>query len=229
MGTKGRHPMTNSLDLAAQWHFPDTEVSTAALRLLYEVSPQFVANHTVRSYVFGRELAAAKGLRSGTDYDDETVFLSSVLHDLGLTEYGGGDQRFEVDGADAAARFLREHGVAEGKVTTIWQAIAVHTSLGLAHRFGPDHSVTHFGISLDIDGNEKGLLPPGFADRVHEAWPRHNLDYAIADLIAHGIHVNPRKGPPFTFPAHVYHLRGGTQLTFLDVINNSGWGDQPTC
>lgn len=219
--------MTNPLDLAAQWHFPDSDVASAALRLLYDVSPEFIANHTVRCYVFARELAAVKGLRAGTDYNDETVFLSSVLHDLGLTKYGRGEQRFEVDGADAAARFLREHDLAEDQITTVWQAIAVHTSLGLAPRFGSDHAVTHFGISLDIDGSEKGLLPVGFADRVHAAWPRHNLDYAISSLIAQGIAENPRKGPPFTFPAHVYHLNGGPQLTFEDVINNSGWGDQP--
>jgi len=68
------------------------------------VSPPFVANHCVRSYLFGRELATAKGLRRDVEYDDELVFLSCILHD-------NGDQRFEVDGADAAAQFLRTGSV----------------------------------------------------------------------------------------------------------------------
>ena len=57
---------------------------------MFEVSPRFIANHSVRSYLFARELAAADGL---TDYDDELVFLGCLLHDLGVTDYGWGDQR----------------------------------------------------------------------------------------------------------------------------------------
>ncbi|GAA2788024.1 hypothetical protein GCM10010533_27910 [Mycolicibacterium pallens] len=92
----------------AGWNIPDSDICSAALHLVTDVSPAFLTNHCIRSYLFGRELAAADGMRAGTDYDDELVFLSCVLHDLGITAYGGGDQRFEVDGADAAARFLGE-------------------------------------------------------------------------------------------------------------------------
>ena len=122
----------------------------------------FIAHHNVRSYLFARELAAADGLRGDVDYDDELVFLSCILHDLGVTDYGTGSQRFEVDGADAAARFLREHQIPEARISTVWQAIALHTSLGLAHKFGAEHAVTFRGISLDVDGAEKSLLSYGF-------------------------------------------------------------------
>src|SRR3954454_10203066 len=108
-----------------------------------------------------------QGLRSGVDYDDELVFLSCILHDLGVTDYADGDQRFEVDGADGAARFLHAQGISDHRVTTVWQTIALHTSVGLADRFGPEQSVSYFGISLDINGIETGLLSPGFAERVH--------------------------------------------------------------
>jgi hypothetical protein len=82
-------------------------------------------------------------------------------HDLGVTEHANGDQRFEVDGADAAARFLRDRGVQEERVVTVWQAIALHTSVGLAHRFGSVHAVTHLGIGTDIVGTDREMLPPG--------------------------------------------------------------------
>jgi HD superfamily phosphodiesterase len=101
--------------------------------------------------VFARELAAAKELRSDVDFDDELLFLSCILHDLGAIGYGNGDQRFEVDGADAAARFLREYGVAEDRVNTVWQAIALHTTIGIAHRFGPEQAIAQLGISADMN------------------------------------------------------------------------------
>jgi hypothetical protein len=213
---------------SARWGLPDSDICSAAWELVSDVSETFIANHCIRSYLFGRELAAADGMRAGLDYDDELVFLSCILHDLGVTAFGGGDQRFEVDGADAAASFLRDHGIADDSVHTVWQAIALHTSVGLAHRFGPVQSVSHLGIALDINGFDKHRLSPGFAERVHDAWPRHDLGYAIASAIAEDTRANPMKAPPFSFPAHLHQvINGGPSFAFLDLVGNSGWGDRP--
>jgi hypothetical protein len=208
---------------------PDSDIASAAKEFVFEVSPAFVANHSVRSYLFARELAAVKGLRSGVDYDDELVFLSCVLHDLGATDHANGDQRFEVDGADAAARFLRDRGVQEDRVTTVWQAIALHTSVGIAHRFGAVHAITHMGIGTDIVGTDRDMLAPGFADRVHASWPRHDLGYALTEVIARQVEANPAKGHPMTFPGHMHQLMypATPAVTFLDVVGASGWNDQP--
>lgn len=222
------HPLVASAEALTAWNVPDTPICAAAWRLTSSVSAAYLSNHCVRSYLFGRELAAADGLRSGVDYDDETLFLACVLHDLGVTSYGGGEQRFEVDGADAAARFLREQGYPQDRVETVWQAIALHTSLGLAHRFGPIAAVAFSGISMDIDGAGKDRLPAGFLDRITADWPRHDLGYAIADAIARDIRADPRKAPPFSLPAHLHQLlNNAAPLTFIDVVTASGWGDRP--
>lgn len=208
---------------------PDSELATAATDLVNAVSAPFVAHHVIRSYLFARAVASAKGMRPDADYDDELVYLSCVLHDLGVTEYGNGDQRFEVDGADTAAGFLRAHDVAEDRVTTVWQTIALHTSVGLAHRFGPVQAVAQMGISTDIIGVDRELLPTGFADRVHAAWPRHDLGFALGEAIADQIERNPRKGPPLTFPEHLHQMfvASTPTVTWFDVVNASGWNDQP--
>jgi hypothetical protein len=208
---------------------PASDIACAAKQFVFDVSPALVANHSVRSYLFARELAAANGLQRDVDYDDELVFLSCVLHDLGVTEYANGDQRFEVDGADAAARFLRDRGVREDRVITVWQAIALHTSVGLAHRFGSVHAVAHLGIGTDIVGTDKEILPPGFADRVHASWPRHDLGYALAELIARQVDANPAKGNPLTFPGHLHQLVYPTTpaVTWFDVVRTAGWNDRP--
>jgi hypothetical protein len=210
----------------AGWGLPDSDTCSAAYALAFDVSPAFLANHCVRSYLFGRELAAATGLRSGVDYDDESFFLVCMLHDLGVTDHGSdGEQRFEVAGADAAARFLRERSTSDDQISTVWQSISLHTSVGLAERFGPVHSLSYQGISLDVNGLEQDLLPAGFAERVHLAWPRHDLGYAIAAAIAKDTRTNPMKAPPFSFPAHVHELvNGAPATTFFDVL---GWHDQP--
>lgn len=208
---------------------PSSELAVAARELVTAVSPPFVAHHAIRSYLFARAVAAAKGLQRDVDYDDELVYLSCVLHDLGVTDHGNGDQRFEVDGADAAARFLRTHDVDEDRVEIVWQAITLHTSVGLAHRFGPVQAVSQMGISTDIIGVDRDLLPPGYAERVHAQWPRDNLGFALAEVIADQIERNPQKGPPLTFPSHLHQLmKAATPApNWFDLVASSGWNDEP--
>ena len=215
---------TGGLDL------PGNELTKAAQHFVAEVSPELVYNHSVRSYLFARAVAHAQGLDPGSDYDDELVFLSCLLHDLGATDAANGDQRFEVEGADAAARFLREHEVDPGRVKTVWEAIALHTSVGLVHRFGPVAAITGAGIGTDIVGSHRALLPTGFADLVHRQWPRHDLGYALSALIADQVEANPAKGIPTTLPAQMHQLAYATTPapTWFDLLDASGWGDQPT-
>ncbi|MGW0248645.1 nuclear transport factor 2 family protein [Nocardia goodfellowii] len=213
----------------AQFGFPTTELAVAADELVARVSPPLVYNHCVRSYLFAREVAAAEGLRADVDYDAELLYLGSVLHDLGATEHANGDQRFEVDGADAAAEFVRGHGVAESRVQTVWNAVALHTSDGIAHRFGPIEALVQRGTGVDIVGRDRELLPDGFADRVHAVWPRHDLGYAFGEMLARQVRDNPAKGSSFTFPGQVcqlYYPTHGT-VTWFDIVDNAGWNDRP--
>jgi len=208
---------------------PDSDLAGSALTLVTEVAEEFVVNHCVRSYLFGRELAAASGLRAGADYDDELLFVACLLHDLGVTDYANGDQRFEVDGADAAAAFLREHGVDEARVQSVWNAIALHTSVGLAHRFGPLEALAQRGIAADVIGEGRTLLRPGFADRVHARWPRRHLGYALGAAIARQVHDNPAKGAPLTFPAHLHRVfyPDAPVVEWFDLVGAAGWNDLP--
>jgi hypothetical protein len=212
---------------AAQFGLPDSPVAVAARRLVHDVSPEFVYNHAVRSYVFARELSVAEATIG--ELDDELLFLTCILHDLGATEYANTDQRFEVDGADAAVRFLEEHGVAPARVETVWTAIALHTSAGLAHRFGPLAAVAQMGIGTDIIGTHIRQLPEQFADRVHAVWPRHDLGYALAAVVAEQAQHNPVKAPPLSFPAHLHQLAHATQpaATWFDLVDAAGWNDRP--
>ncbi|MGW1073323.1 HD domain-containing protein [Streptomyces sp. NPDC002537] len=209
---------------------PRTELAVNALRFAEEAGPAVVFRHSVRSYLFARALADHQGLKAGADFDGELVFLGCVLHDLGLSERGNGDQRFEVDGADLAARFLRDHGADEEAVTVVWDAIALHTSDGIASRKGPEVALTQAGISADIMGRDKERLPDGLADRVHAAFPRDDLAYALTDLIVRQALANPAKASPLGFPGQALrrHLSHGALPDWYDLIAEAGWGDRPT-
>ncbi|MFE3373447.1 HD domain-containing protein [Streptomyces sp. NPDC059173] len=216
-------------DPCADFDLPRTELTSRALRFVADAEPGFLYRHSVRSYLFARALAEARGLRPGADYDDEVVFLGCVLHDLGLCEQGNGGQRFEVDGADLAARFLRENGADEARVAVVWDAVALHTSDGIAHRKGPEVALTQAGAAVDVLGRGGEQLPPGLADRVHAAFPRDDLAYAITDAIVTQALENPAKAGPLSFPGQVLrrHLPEGTLPDWHDLIAHSAWGDRP--
>ncbi|MEU4930688.1 nuclear transport factor 2 family protein [Streptomyces yokosukanensis] len=217
------------LSVFEQLDLPDTSLNRDAYAHVAQATPAFVLHHSVRSYVFARAHAQNRGLVAGTDYDDELLFLGCVLHDIGLSEEGNGDQRFEVDGADTAAAFLRERGVEERRIAIVWDAIALHTSEGIASRKDTEVALAQAGIGTDIIGVQRESLPTGLADEVHALLPRLDLGYALSDAIVTQAEAKPHKAPPTTFPGQLlsHHLPYGAQPGWYDLLAAAGWGDNP--
>ncbi|WP_187284502.1 hypothetical protein [Streptomyces sp. uw30] len=103
-------PAANASQTDADLSFPATRVARQAHKLVTDTQQPFLRNHSLRSFLFARAAAGQQGKRPNEDYDLEVVYLICVLHDMGLTDEGNTDQRFELAGADLAARFLEEHG-----------------------------------------------------------------------------------------------------------------------
>jgi hypothetical protein len=55
-------------------------------------------------------------------------------------------------GASTAALFLQAHGVEERRVAIAWDAIALHTSPGIANRKATEVAMCQAGIATDIIG-----------------------------------------------------------------------------
>ena len=142
---------------------PDTELCRRATALVAKVSPPFLFNHCVRTFHFGDAL----GQRDDVEYDRELLYLSAMLHDIGLTDtYAHSGHRFEVEGADRARAFVVEHGLPDDKADIVWDAIALNTSFGIALRKGAEVALTHLGASADFLGTRlAGEFPDGSSDR----------------------------------------------------------------
>lgn len=204
-------------------------LTEAAAAFAAEHLADYVLGHCVRSFRFAGPIAAASGLKPGQDYDEELVFLICLLHDLGVSEIGNGDQRFELDGADVARRFLLEAGVDAVRADAVWTGIALHTSDGIAARVSPEAGVAQIGIATDIAGLARDAVPADVAAQAVADWPRHDLGYTFAQEIAAQITDNRAKGSPINFPGHVAGLfvPPGEVTTWHDMVEQAGWGDQP--
>lgn len=148
---------------------PGTAAVAEAARLVRETTSPLVYHHSRRVYFFARIHAE----RLGLDPDPELLYLAALFHDTGLaTPFSDVEQRFEVDGADHARRFLLEHGFTAAAADTVWTAIALHTTPGIPGRMGPEIAATHFGVLTDVVGFGLGELDAGRLAQVVAAHPR---------------------------------------------------------
>jgi hypothetical protein len=117
----------------------------------------------------------------------------------------------------------------ERRVEIVWDAIALHTSPGIADRKAPEVALSHAGIGTDVLGAEREKLPPGLAERVHALLPRGDLGYALTDAILVQLKDKPQKAIPLTFPGELlrHHLPHGAYPTWYELLAASGWGDKP--
>jgi uncharacterized protein (TIGR02246 family) len=124
---------------------------------------------------------------------------------------------------------LRERGAEEHRIAIAWDAIALHTSDGIASRKSTEVALAQAGIATDILGARRESLPVGLADKVHALLPRMDLAYALSDAILAQAKAKPQKASPMTFPGELLrrHLPYGAFPAWYDLLAAAGWGDKP--
>jgi hypothetical protein len=201
---------------------PSTPLAREAMQLLTRSASPSIANHGILSYLFARLAADERGLRSGRDYDAELLFCACALHDIGVTAAFDKGQRFEVNGADAAAELLRRHGTAEKEVDLVWQAIALNTSPGIVERRGTLCALTLAGVAIDF-GIDAPFVTDETAASIHRAYPRLSIGRVLSDAIAVQAGTDPAKAPLFSASAQLVRQRlSAPHVTEIESIAANG-------
>ncbi len=200
---------------------PDTPMVSEATELVRQAADDVVFHHSRRVFFFGSLQGHNRGLR----YDPELLYVGAMFHDLGLTDrYARTDQRFEIDGADEARRFLREHGVDEDGVRRVWTAIALHTTPEIPTRMEPEVALVTAGVELDVLGIGFHDVSGEARAEVTAAHPRPDFKRQILQEFVHGI--APRPATTFgNVKADVLErfVPGYQRPNFVDTIENSAW------
>ncbi|MFD8754602.1 HD domain-containing protein [Kitasatospora sp. NPDC059577] len=209
---------------------PGTPLADAVVNLIRPVETPSVFNHSIRSYLFARLVADRLGLAAGHDYQDDLLFAACAMHDLGVASDGPHSQRFEVEGADRAAAFLTDRGVPAADADQVWQAIALHTSPGIAERRGTLCLLVREGVALDF-GRSPGAdhldaVTDEQADTVHAAYPRLDMIRALTDAIVAQAAKDPKNAPRYTTPGELLRERETFGRTRLEHTGRSSrWRD----
>jgi hypothetical protein len=151
---------------------PDSLLAKEATGILREHSTDLLFNHSMRVYLFAAEQGRQRKLR----FDPELLYVAAAFHDLGLIgKFSSPDERFEVDGANAARQFLDAHGIAEEQVRTVWEAIALHTTPGIPKHMRPEVALLNSGVLLDVLGAGFDQFPVELREEIVAKYPRTNF------------------------------------------------------
>src|ERR1700737_950542 len=128
---------------------PDSKLAREVTELVLDTEPPLLFHHSSRVYYWG----ALTGKRRRLRFDPELFYAGAMFHDMGLTDqHSSADERFEVDGANAARDFLRSHGIAQQDIEMVWTAIALHTTPGIPQHMHPVVALVTVGVEMDVLG-----------------------------------------------------------------------------
>jgi HD superfamily phosphodiesterase len=208
-------------DLAAIG-IPDSQLAREITELVWDTEPPLLFHHSSRVYYWG----ALAGKRRGLKFDPELLYAGAMFHDMGLThQHSSAQQRFEVDGANAARDFLRSHGIAQQNIETVWTAIALHTTPGIPQHMHPIVALVTAGVEMDVLGLSYLEYSDAEREAVVHAHPRS--DHFKEDIIQ-AFYDGIKHKPETTFgnvKADVLadknpHFSRGN---FCSVIRTSAW------
>jgi hypothetical protein len=201
---------------------PDSKLAREVTELIRDTESPLLFHHSTRVYLFG----ALAGRRRELTFDPELLYIGAMFHDIGLTEaHRHSQDRFEVDGANAARDFMRRHGLPEASIDLVWDAIALHTTPGIPQHKKPEVALVTAGVEMDVLGLDFHGFSDAERDQVVAAHPRggdfkENIIQAFADGMKH------RPDSTFgTVNADVLALKdpGYERVNFCSVIRRSHW------
>lgn len=214
--------MEATLETVAGIAIPDTALVRDTTEFIRAAEDDLLFDHSRRVFFFG----ALQGMRRGLMPDLELLYVGAMFHDLGLTEpyRSSSTLRFEVDGADAARKFLLGHGVDEHDARKVWLGIALHTTPGVPEFLDPETALVTAGVETDVLGIGREALSATALAAVTAAHPRPDFKSRILQAFTDGV----RHRPDSTFGTVNADVLGHFDPTFVrqdfvEIIQKNSW------
>ncbi|MCB8875961.1 HD domain-containing protein [Acidisoma silvae] len=201
---------------------PDSKLAAEITELVRDTECPLLFHHSCRVYHFGALAGQHRGLRC----DPELLYAGAMFHDMGLTrKHSSADERFEVDGANAARDFLQSRHISASDIDLVWTAIALHTTPGIPQHMHPVIALVTAGVEMDV----LGLTYNDYSDEERETIVRaHPRTAHFKEDIIQAFYDGIKHKPDTTFgnvKADVLadkdpHFHRGN---FCSVIRASAW------
>ncbi|MGW3910042.1 HD domain-containing protein [Streptomyces sp. NPDC005070] len=151
---------------------PDTAACAAALEVATAYCSPALLNHSVRSYMWASAYAAQQGI----EHDAELLYVSALLHDIGLVpEFDSHTVDFDVAGGHVAWVFAAGAGWPAERRRRLSEVIVRHMWDTVDVREDPEGHLLERATGVDISGRHLDDFAAGFQADVLARYPRAGL------------------------------------------------------
>jgi hypothetical protein len=209
------------VEVIAGVRVPDSSLAKDATELIRDTTNELIFNHSRRVFVFG----SLQSRRLSIAPDPELLYVAALFHDTGLVPpYRSTAQRFEMDSADQARKFLIGHGWSHADTDVVWTAIALHTTPEVPYAMDPVIAATTAGVETDVLGIQLDAIDSTEIEAVTAAHPRPNFKNEILKAFTDGFKDRPDTTFGTVNADVLQHFVPGFQrMDFVDIIKNSAW------
>lgn len=157
---------------------PDSQFARDAEEACAE-QPAELVNHSYRTWLFGRALAAV----DGASPDVELFYGASLLHDYGLAEPTPG-RDFTLAGAERALACAGTAGLDDSRAQEVADAICVHATPGVSpDRDGQVGCYLQWGAMVDVAGLRLCDVAPHNVAEITSRYPRADFKRQIVAMM----------------------------------------------
>jgi hypothetical protein len=151
---------------------PSTSAAEQARWVVTTFASPALANHSERSYLW----AASYGDAHGMGYDAELLYVSAMLHDIGLTpSFDSHTVPFERAGGDVARVFAAGAGWSVERGGRAAEVIERHMWDAVDPSVDPEGYLLEIATGLDISGRNPSWWPTDLRAAVLARHPRLDL------------------------------------------------------
>ena len=168
---------------------PDSAMARGATERIRATQSALMFHHARRAFLFG----ALTGYREQRVFDMELLYVGAMFHNVGLNAaHRHSPCRYEVDSANAAREFMREHNAAASAIDEVWLAIALHTTPGIPEHLAPLAALLAAGVQMDVRGARYDEFAAQERDDIVAACPREaGFKKRILEDYARGMEHRP--------------------------------------
>src|SRR5450631_387470 len=106
-----------------------------------------------------------------------------------------------------AAKFLTDNGVDVRGADLVWEAIALHSSPGIAERRGTLAYLTRRGVGID-SGSGSAFITDAQGQAVHTRYRRLRMVTSLVDEIIRHAGRRPQNAPRYSIAGELVRERG---------------------
>jgi len=169
---------------------PDSALTREAVALCEEASEPFLFNHCLRAYFWARLLDD-----SSVAFDDEAVFASFMLHDMGLTKgyrlKPNSTHCFTSVGAHMMENMALRYQWSDKRAAMAANAIALHINVSVGEKHGREAQLIRLGSGCDVAGLGIEILAQDQIDTIVAQYPRLDLKKKIEAPLLYEVAERP--------------------------------------